>query len=187
MFWVVRHSSYFISFLEVKKLFTEISQKKKQCIWIQSHHEIDVFTSWLPVLYLLWQVFDLVFCFHQMNSCYDNKRDYVLVFCTFAFIKAKHFINVPFVPFIFFQLISPGILESDITSRVAAFCFCEIKPKMSKLMHCNNCESSFDVENYLSSWFSSFHIFKWHVFLDGISSYLHMLKLWKLQPKITQY
>ena len=119
-----------------------------------------------------------------MNFCYDNKRDYLLVFCIFAFIKAKCFIIVPFV---FFQLISPGILESDITSRVAVFCFCGSKRKMSKFVHCNNCESSFDVENYLSSWFSSFHIFKWHVFLDGISSYLHMLKLWKLQPKITQY
>lgn len=99
--------------------------------------------------------FHLVFYFHQINFCYDNKRDCHLVFCTFAF-KVKHFVIISFV---FFQLISRGILELDITSQVAIFYSFESDQKRVNLCNVIS-EIRFGVESFLSCWFSSFHILK---------------------------
>ena len=99
--------------------------------------------------------FHLVFYFHQINFCYDNKRDCHLVSCTFAF-KVKHFVIISFV---FFQLISRGILELDITSQVAIFYSFESDQKRVNLCNVIS-EIRFGVESFLSCWFSSFHILK---------------------------
>ena len=111
--------------------------------------------------------FHLVFYFHQINFCYDNKRDCHLVFCTFAF-KVKHFIIIPLfffvkcfiiISFVFFQFISPVILELDITSQVAIFYSFESDQKRVNLCNVIS-EIRFGVESFLSCWFSSFHILK---------------------------